>query len=686
MKTFLKVLSGLLVLFVIAVVGFLYTFNANDYKQELAEFAEKIAGRPVNIAGDIDISLYPWIGIKVDNVAIENHPGFSKKTFASIGQFDIKIEIKPLLQKRLNIEKLVVHGLTVNFEKNAGGENNWSDFMATSRSDDVESKFGLAGLAIGGIEVTDANLAWLDVNTDKQFKVSKMKLVTESVIKGQPLPVTFKAYIESNQPVWQGPVLVKTKLEFNENSPVFNANELKLIVKALLPSSTLERVSVAMMTNGEVNVQAETVKLSKARISVLGLLMTGDLDIENIFSMPVIQGPLKVKPFEAQKLAKRFKITLPQMANTQSLKKISLTTLFKTDFDSIYLDNISANVDESRVNGFVHVVGMAQPVVSYDLDIDNISLHDYRTLDSESDQDEIPLPLDLIRSADLEGTFDIETVTVDDIELTKFHIVSDIKNGTLTANPVTMLVDESEVSATMQLDASGIPEAVFTVKVNNVDAKTSINPLLKTITGDEALKLEGMVNADASLQATGMSVTALKNSTKGTIRINMDKTIVQGIDLDHTSRSVVADYANKNNFRTRRSFVTEYKPDRKTEFNNLSAIFNVSNGKLLNNDLLLVSENANISGSGSIDFINKKLDYHPVIDMNINNTLDIRDKLRDHPMEYHVHGVFENLSNEFNVDKYELLMGRLLIQDAKTRRIKHQKSKSKNSWQRSKEN
>ena len=166
----------------------------------------------------------------------------------------------------------------------------------------------------------------------------------------------------------------------------------------------------------------------------------------------------------------------------------------------------------------------------------------------------------------------------------------------------------------------------------------------------------------------------------------MDNTIVQGIDLDHASRSVVADYANKNNFKTRRSFVPEYKPGRKTEFNNLSATFNVSNGKLLNNDLLLVSEKANITGSGSIDFINRKLDYRPVIDINVKNTLDIRNKLRDHPMEYHAHGVFENLSHEFNVDKYELLLGRLLVQEAKTRRIKRKMDKSTSSWQRVREN
>ena len=430
MKTFFKVFVGLIVLFVIVVAGFLYTFNANDYKKELAEIAEEVTGRPISIVGDIDISLYPLLGIKIEKLTIENPPGFSKATFATIGEFDVKIEIMPLLQNRLNVEKLILRRAVIDLERNAAGENNWSDFTSTSEGDDVGSDLGLAGFTMGGVELTDSNITWLDVNTGKRFKISKMKLATDAVIEGQPLPVTFKAYIRSNQPEWQASVFVKTNLEFDDDSPVFNANKLKLVVKAQLPSSDLEKISVAMITDGEINVQTQTAKLSKVRLSVLGLVMSGELDVENIFSVPVIHGPLKVKTFEAQTLAERLKVTMPEMANTQRFRDISLSTLFKTDFDSIYLDDIAANIDESSVNGFIHISNFQQPVVNYDLDVDNLNLYDYRAADDASGQNELPLPLDLIRLSDLEGTLDIGTVTVnDDIQLKEFHITSQIKYG-----------------------------------------------------------------------------------------------------------------------------------------------------------------------------------------------------------------------------------------------------------------
>ena len=84
-KTFLKVFAGLVVLIVIAIAGFIYTFDANNYREEIAELAESVTGRPISIAGDMDISLYPWIGIKISEVTIENTPEFSNKKFATIG-------------------------------------------------------------------------------------------------------------------------------------------------------------------------------------------------------------------------------------------------------------------------------------------------------------------------------------------------------------------------------------------------------------------------------------------------------------------------------------------------------------------------------------------------------------------------------------------------------------------------
>lgn len=679
MKKFFKVVVFLLLIVVLVVAGFVYTFDANQYKEEISQVIEELTSRPVTISGDVEISVYPWIGVKLNDMTFKNNAGFSKSNFATIGQFDISIKIIPLLKKHLDIDKLVLHRLSVDFERNASGENNWAGFADSDADENIGSKFGLAGLVIGGIEMSDANFTWFDVATNKRFEISRIGLDTEKVIIGQPLPIDLKAYIKSNQPEWQSAISVKTNLEFTDDALVFNASDIKLKAKAIFPDSNIDAFSFAMVSDGVINLHDNKAKLNKTRFSLFGLIMSGTFDVDNIFSVPTIQGPLKVKNFSADKLAKYFKIDVPVMANDQSLKNISLTTLFKTDFDNIYLDDLFASVDESRVNGFVHVSASDQVVVRYDLDVDKIALHDYMVVD-ESTKGEVVLPLDLIRSTDLEGLLDVEKVTVDDIELTELHIDSNIKDGIVKANPITMWVGESELKAAMVLDARSTPLGQFTVIVNNVDAKAGVNPLLLSIMGNDDLFLEGVANVDINIKTKGTTVSDLKSLAKGTVKIAMAKTIVHGIDLDHASRSIVADYANKNKFRTRKSYVPEYRPNHETEFSSLNATFKIAGGKLLNKDLSLISEKVDITGSGSIDFINRKLDYHTVIDIKVKSRVDIRDKLRDHPMEYHVQGAFKDIKTTFEIDKYELLVGRLLLQESKARRNRQLNTKPKRLW------
>jgi hypothetical protein len=66
--------------------------------------------------------------------------------------------------------------------------------------------------------------------------------------------------------------------------------------------------------------------------------------------------------------------------------------------------------------------------------------------------------------------------------------------------------------------------------------------------------------------------------------------------------------------------------------------------------------------------------------MNVRNTGNVRDKLRDHPMEYHAHGLFKNVAFDFNVEKYDLHLGRFMIQEAKANRNKKINRQKQGTW------
>jgi AsmA protein len=677
-RTLLKVMAGVFVVVLVAVAGFFYTFDANSYREEIIELVEAITGRRIDISGDIDLSLYPWIGIKVSEVTVKNPVGFSKPVFADIGQLDLRMKVLPLLKRRLEIDKLVLHRLNVDLEKNAAGQSNWSG-LAAANSGQLDSKLGLAGLTLGDVDIDDASISWLDQKTGQKLKVSRIRLDTEPADLGQPLPVTFKALIENKQSGWMAAVNAKAKLEFSADSAVLDAKALKLTAKVLLPDSDVFKF--AMVADSVLDLQTQSARLTNARLGLFGLVVGATLDVQNLFSAPVIEGPIKVKTFEAGILAKHLKLKIPQLANDQSLKKIKLSGLFKTDFDSFRLDDISATVDHSKLEGSVRLAGMASPTIHYELKADRIDLDDYRTAGDITRQSDAPMRLDSITEVSLNGVFEVQTASVDGVQFSQVRVPADISDGVVTLDPVTMGVHQGDVKAAIRLDARETPLVTMNAEIRQVDAASAINPPLKHIAGEQAPSLTGQVDVDLAINATGRSIDALKRSAKGSLNLQMVNGTVEGIDFNYASQSVVVDYAKRNDFRVSRTFNDEYVPDSATKFDRLKATLKIEPGRLVNDDLLMISELVTVTGSGQLDWVNRKLDYQPVIDMHVKNTGNVRDKLRDNPMRYHLEGPLGQLTCRFDVDRYDLHMGRLMIQEAKAHRNRMINSQSGHSWQ-----
>ena len=675
MKRILKILLGLILLIVLGLGAFLYAFDANDYKQEITDLAQMVTGRSISINGNIDISVYPWIGLKVDNVVVNNNQGFSQTKFASIDQFDIKIKILPLLSKKIEIDELVMTRLNMALEKNAEGKNNWSDFIMTSDAGVVGSKYGLTSFMVQGVELVDANIIWKDTASGKQFDILALNLSTEAIINGQPLPVNIKTRIKSNQPVWQAAVVVKSQLVFKDEYPGFNAKGMQLAANAVFPSGNLKKVSFSMVVDSDVNLDAHTASLKNARIKTLGLMMGGDFNVENIFSVPVIRGPLKVETFEAAVLMKNFDVELPKMKNANSLKAIEFSSSFQTNFTSIYFDKIDAQVDGKKVDGFIRIDGGDKTQIRYTFNVDKIELNDYMPRNEGDEDRRWSLPVEFIRSVDLEGKIDVASVSASDVELKAFNITSSIKDGVLTLNPVRAKVDDSSLSSALQINAQTDPVGKLLFKAQNINTNDSINPWLNSVLGEDVIKIDGIAELDMDLKLKGIDYKSMKNTAQGLVKLNIGKMTMHGVDLDHASRSVVVNFANKNNFRTRASYVSEINLDKGEEFDSLAGTFNLSYGKLTTKDLLLKSRLADIQLTGNIDLLKEVLGYKITLDMHVENPSDIRDKLRDHPMEYNARGTYRRVACDFDYTRYDHLVSRMLTIEAKARRIQEMKKR-----------
>ena len=163
-KKTILVLAGLFLLLLIGLSIFVYTFDANRYKPQISQQVEKATGRKLDIEGNVKLTLFPWIGLSINQVTLANAQGFGPSPFAKLQALDIKVELMPLLKQQFSVDKVRLQGLYLSLQQAKDGRNNWSDLsQATAaetaepveqeQTDEAAPAMSLAALKINGVEM-----------------------------------------------------------------------------------------------------------------------------------------------------------------------------------------------------------------------------------------------------------------------------------------------------------------------------------------------------------------------------------------------------------------------------------------------------------------------------------------------------------------------------------------------------
>ena len=167
-------LGGLLLLLVAAAIILPLVVDPNDFKDEISQAVESKTGRVLTIEGDIGLSVFPWLGLEIGPTSLSNAPGFSAAPFAGMDEVQVRIKLLPLLRKELEMDTVVLKGLQVSLETDAQGKTNWEDLAGAgvpaepAPADEKQPSAGemtLAGLAIGGVEITAVSYTHLTLPT-----------------------------------------------------------------------------------------------------------------------------------------------------------------------------------------------------------------------------------------------------------------------------------------------------------------------------------------------------------------------------------------------------------------------------------------------------------------------------------------------------------------------------------------
>ncbi len=163
--------------------------DPNDYKDELVQAVKENTGRELKVEGDIDLSIFPWLGVEMDRVELANASGFGEEPFAQVASAGVKVKVLPLLSREVVVDTIHLDGLRLNLVKNRAGKTNWDDLMApdTPASPDEPSGVGIAALTVGGINIRDGEISWRDDKEGGRYALHKLRLTSGKIVPGEPV-------------------------------------------------------------------------------------------------------------------------------------------------------------------------------------------------------------------------------------------------------------------------------------------------------------------------------------------------------------------------------------------------------------------------------------------------------------------------------------------------------------------
>lgn len=616
LKIVLVSLAALIILVVAAVVILPFVINPNDYKPQIIEIVKNQTGRELSIPGEIELSVFPWLGIKLGEVELSNAAGFGKQAFARIDAVDVRVQLLPLLKKDIQVGRVELDGLKLDLQRNAQGKNNWDDLLTSQGK--TTTKPGtkkaavsspIAGLAIGGIKILNAQLNWHDKQHNQSMNIKSLNLETGALSKDQPVNIQLSTNFTAKNPDLSGQVDFQTRAHFKSQQQLFNLDKFELnsqLQGASLPGNKLQ---LNLSSDSIIlNQHKHTIDIEGLQLSSLGLQLYAEAHVSQLNKQPRYQVNLSSDTFSAREISQQLGISLPASADKNALTKIKLSSKLTGSLDKVSIKPLTIQLDGSSLNGDIHITNFKQPAISYKLSLDNIDIDRYLAPASSNASMNKPvtpasttaaasaLPVKTLRELNINGDLTIARLKASGVRSENILITSKAKNGLIRLFPLKADMYQGNYKGDIQLDVRGnTPQLSMNESLN----KISIGPLLKDLWGEE--RIEGTANLNAQLTARGAEPVAIRKTLNGNANFQFSNGIVKGINLAAYQRALNAKIEGKPTPK-------ETGPNQ-TEFAEIKGTVKITDGLARNNDLSATLPFARIQGSGFAHLAKEVVDY-----------------------------------------------------------------------------
>lgn len=698
-------IAGLVFLAVlVAAIAIPLFFDPNDYKQQITAFVEDKTGRDLTIRGDIEMSVFPWLGVRLEKLRLSNAEGFGPEPFAEIETAQVRVKLLPLLGRELEMDTVVLEEMTLHLSRGESGNTNWDDLIGEDEQE--EPGLQLAALTIGGVAVSDSRVIWEDQATGSRYTLSELNLNSGALAPNKDFDIDLEFDLESSQPILTGHLTANSTGNLNpdeerylfqdtvvtgqlngETLPGGEAEvELSTDISADLEQQTLTLADLkvtsqdlSLATDVNANLDQQTLSLADLRLQGLGLTISGAIQGSRILDAPTFAGSIRIAVFNPRTVMERLGIEPPQSADPAALTEAALTAELNASPQRLELNQLAFKVDETMLTGDLAIQDFAGQAISFALSIDQVDLDRYLPPPEENAaQPESPaastkndnladaeppapstggeqvaaaqqagagagaigLSLEALREINMQGTLRIGKMKAVGVHSSDILITVNASDGQIRLQPLNAKLYEGIYQGNVGLDVRG---NVPRLSMDESLTGVQAGPLLKDLNGEAMIT--GKATVSTKLTAEGATTKQIVRTLNGQNAFSFTNGAVKGFNIAGLIREATA--------RLRGQTAAASQGPVQTDFSEISGTSTIRNGLLHNEDLSAKTPLVRITGAGDINLLNETMDY--LLNATVVGTLEGQggqelEELKGVTIPVRIRGPFSDLSYRPDVE------------------------------------
>ena len=616
MKKWLGVAGIAVLAIVIVAVIALANLNSliNSHKDYLLARAQESLGRNMSV-GEITLTLWGGIGVRLKQFALSDDPAFSKDPFVSAADLQVNVKLLPLLRKELEIRNVVLHKPVINVVRDKSGQFNFASIggekekkekAAKEKEKERAEKGAAPPLAVSLVDIDGGEVRYVDAAEGIDFRATDVDFKIKDINFDRPIDVDLKAA-----------VLGAAKQNF----------KLKGHVGPLGPKADLSNLPV------EGDLELETISLANlektlpgfSRKLPKGLDLAGSAGVKGRVSgrfgkdvLPEINGILNLAGVKAR---------VPALAQPIS----DLNAKINFTGKSAELPESTFKIGKSQIHLAAKAASFSPANVSYRISSTELNLADIKGPAKERKKPEILKDLKgegtlVVKDGAItsRGNFTSASGTLNDGDYKNLQTTVALADKVATIDSLSVDAFSGNLKAKGRYDMrQPTPQFAGTANVKAMD----LTQLSQAFAPNSKQNVRGAIDMDLDVTGAGKEWNAIQQSLKGNAKAEVKNGALLDVNLAEGVMGKVPGGVEIVPSDIRKKYPAIFSA-KDTEFKQMKGSAVIADGRARTDDLIVSAAEFETQGKGWFAF-DRKVDFHALLTFSQQLSKDIFSKAKE---------------------------------------------------------